>query len=318
MIMTLEVRCKACGSRMIAHEQGYLVRSMVSEWIRTDSGHLDLVAFAGDPQVMFDSDIGDGGYVCTNCNHEFVDLDDETDVTPNRMVEAYHVGSGAEIRDAARAVLRAWRERSVRFDELMDQLEQAVDERGGQEAAVTGFDKADDNTQAVNETDATQKNEGASVASDGTPSTSGEKPMKRFVITWGQDTPAYATSVLEVADDATIEDVIEEAKRQADATRGLVFEPSHDWTGLRIVQIDDQDGFPVSDEIAISPCGEDLRLICQNVLSGYVNIQAIMHEAERQNISVHPDVAEALRQAHAYVISRKKSKEPAAAGAETA
>ena len=103
MSMTLEVRCKNCGSRMIAHEQGYLVRTMVSEWNLTECGHLNLVSFADDHQVMFDSDIGDGGYVCMNCNHEFVDLDEETEVTPNLMVEAYHGGSDAEIRDAARA-----------------------------------------------------------------------------------------------------------------------------------------------------------------------------------------------------------------------
>ncbi len=318
MSMTLEVRCKNCGSRMIAHEQGYLVRTMVSEWNRTECGDLNLVSFADDHQVMFDSDIGDGGYVCTNCNHEFVDLDEETEVTPNRMVEAYHVGSGAEIRDAARAVLRAWRERSLRIDELMDQLAQAVGEHGGQEPAVPGFDKADGNPQAFNMTDATQKHEDASIASDGTPATAPETPMKRFVITWGQDTPAYATSILEVPEDATMEDVIEEAKRQADATRGLVFEPSHDWTGLRIVQIDDQDGFPVSDSIAISTSGEDLGLICQNVLSGVVKIEAVLHEAERQNIPVHPDVAEALRQAHTFVISRRKSNALAAGGAEFA
>ena len=243
MIMTLEVRCKACGSRMIAHEQGYLVRYPVSEWGRAEHGYLAASSFCGIAQVMFDSDIGDGGYVCMNCDHEFVDLDEETEVTPNRMVEAYHGGTGEEIRDAARAVLRAWRERSVRIDELMDQLAQAVGEYGGQEPAVPGFDDV---------TDSTNKHEGESITSDGTPATSPETPMKRFVITWGQDTPAYATSVLEVADDATIEDVIEEAKRQADATRGLVFEPSHDWTGLRIVQIDDQDGFPVSDSISIA------------------------------------------------------------------
>ena len=140
--------------------------------------------------------------------------------------------------------------------------------------------------------------------------------MKRFVITWGQDTPAYATSVLAVADDATIEDVIKEAKRQADATRGLVFEPSHDWTGLRIVQIDDQDGFPVSDSIAISTSGEDIGLVCQSVLSGHVNIEALLHEADRQNIPVHPDVAKALRQANAFVISLRKSSALAAGGAE--
>ena len=76
MSMTLEVRCKACGSRMIAHEQGYLVRSMVSEWDRTEHGHLIACGFTGIPQVMFDSDIGDGGFVCMNCNEGDTDIDD--------------------------------------------------------------------------------------------------------------------------------------------------------------------------------------------------------------------------------------------------
>ena len=142
--------------------------------------------------------------------------------------------------------------------------------------------------------------------------------MKRFIITWGQDTPAYATSVLEVAEDATTEVVIEEAKRQADTACNLVFEPSYDLCGLRIVQIEDQDGHPVSDSIVISPSGEDLGLVCQNVLSGVVSIEAVLHEADRQNFPVHPDVAEALRHAHAFVISRRKSKALAAGGAESA
>lgn len=159
MSMTLEVRCKACGSRMIAHEQGYLVRYPVSEWGRTEHGYLAASSFCGIPQVMFDSDIGDGGYVCMNCDHEFVDLDEETEVTPNRMVEAYHGGTGEEIRDAARAVLRAWRERSVRIDELMEQLAQAVGEYGDQGPAVPGFDDA---------TDATNKHDGELIASDET------------------------------------------------------------------------------------------------------------------------------------------------------
>ena len=206
----------------------------------------------------------------------------------------------------------------MRIDELMDQLAQAVGERGGQQPAVPGFDKADGNPQAFNVTDAAKEHEDASIASHGTPATATEIPMKRFVITWGQDTPAYATSILEVAEDATIEDVIEEAKRQADATRGLVFEPSHDWDGLRIVQIEDQDGTPISDSIAISPSGEDLGVVCQSVLSGHVNIEAILHEADRQNIPVHPDVAEGLRQAHAFIISRRKSNALAAGGAEFA
>ena len=149
MIMTLEVRCKNCGSRMIAHEQGYLVRYLVSEWDRTEYGHLAASSFCGIPQVMFDSDIGDGGYVCMNCNHEFVDLDEETEVTPNLMVQAYHGGTGEEIRDAARAVLRAWRERSLRIDELMDRLAQAVGEYGDDGCAVRGCNLADCRLQAL-------------------------------------------------------------------------------------------------------------------------------------------------------------------------
>lgn len=126
MNMTLEVRCKACGSRRIAHEQGYLVRSMVSQWGRNEHGELVAEGFAGIPDVRWDSDIGDGGFVCMNCNHEFVDLEDETDVATDGLVKAFDGGDGGEIRDAARDVLKAWRERSFQVHELMDRLQKVL------------------------------------------------------------------------------------------------------------------------------------------------------------------------------------------------
>ncbi len=119
--------------------------------------------------------------------------------------------------------------------------------------------------------------------------------MKKLVITWGQDTPCYATSVMEMPDDATTEQIVEAAKRRAlEAQENLIFDPSYDFSGLRIVDISESEGATVACEIAIERCGEDLGLVCENVLNGRTRATAIIHEAERQGININEDVHVAL------------------------
>ncbi len=132
--LTLEVRCKACGSRMIAHEQGYLVRSLVSEWAQDkEGGFLIAASFCGIPRVMWDSDIGGDGYVCMNCDHEFVDLDDEVEI---EQVETGPTAAGDAAISVARMIASAFPDGSPSYDlGFRDALESAA-------LALTG--RADD------------------------------------------------------------------------------------------------------------------------------------------------------------------------------
>lgn len=115
--------------------------------------------------------------------------------------------------------------------------------------------------------------------------------MKKIRITYGQDTPAYATKVLSVPDNATPEAMIQSAKDYADdAIEELDFDPSHDWTGLRIVSIDTPDQGCIASHIPIERSGEDLGLVAQNVLSGSCGMMALIHEGERQEMKIAPSV----------------------------
>jgi hypothetical protein len=119
--------------------------------------------------------------------------------------------------------------------------------------------------------------------------------MKKLVITWGQDTPCYATSTIDVPDDATTEQMIDAARSHAnEVNENLVFDPSFDFSGLRIVDISEANGGTVACEIAIEPCGEDLGLVCENVIKGRVGPMAIVFEAERQGIAIDADMRDGL------------------------
>jgi hypothetical protein len=119
--------------------------------------------------------------------------------------------------------------------------------------------------------------------------------MKKITVTYGQDTPAYADKTLEVPDDATSESIIQAAKDFADdAIDTLVFEPSHDWTGTRIVSINTPDGTCIAGDIPIDTCAEDLGLVTQTALSGNCGMMAIIHEAERQGIQAQDGVQRAI------------------------
>lgn len=109
--------------------------------------------------------------------------------------------------------------------------------------------------------------------------------MKKIVITYGKDTPAYAEKAIEVADDATHDQILQAAKDAADGAHDLVFDPSYDWTGYRIVDITTADGECIANDIPLERSGEDLGLVAQNVLSGACAPQALLDEAERQGIT---------------------------------
>ncbi len=118
--------------------------------------------------------------------------------------------------------------------------------------------------------------------------------MKKVYITYGQDTPAYANSILDVPDAATDEEIIAAAKSVE--IGDLVFDPSYDWAGARIVELSEvATGRVVATDIPLEISGEDLGLIAQMVLSGQVKPKALLDEAERQGLSVSPEVAEFLR-----------------------
>lgn len=107
---------------------------------------------------------------------------------------------------------------------------------------------------------------------------------------YGQDTPAYADTILEVPLDATDEQIIEQAK--AFEFGDLVFDPSWDWSGARIVEIADtgSDGRIVAADVPLEVSGEDLGLITQLVLRGQSHPKALLEEAERQGLVVEPSI----------------------------
>ena len=117
----------------------------------------------------------------------------------------------------------------------------------------------------------------------------------QVVITAGQDTPAYATAVISVAPDATDQQIVEAAKSAVESlVDNLIFDPSYDWSGLRLVEIAKEDGTVVAGDIPIDPSGEDLGLVTQNVLSGACGIAALEQEAERQGLRVDSRTSQAL------------------------
>lgn len=135
-----------------------------------------------------------------------------------------------------------------------------------------------------------------------------KKPL--VYVLYGQDTSAYADTVIEVPADATLEQITEAAK--AVDTGDLVFKPSYDWAGLRIVEMTEvATGTVLANDVPIEISGEDLGLVAVNVLSGATGIMALVHEAERQGIAVAPGVLAALQQAQA-MLSGAAHKEPAA------
>ena len=113
--------------------------------------------------------------------------------------------------------------------------------------------------------------------------------MKKIVITLGQDTPAYVNYAMEVSNDATDEQIVGLVKESAvKRAEDLVFEPCWDWVGLRVVEIADQDGHVIANDIPINASSEDLGIVARNVLSGHVGPLALLQEAERQGVKVDP------------------------------
>ena len=71
----LLVTCNHCGSRNIAHGQGYIVKSRVARFRRDDRfpEELDVESFFGIDEVDLDADIGDSMYSCLDCGAEYTD-----------------------------------------------------------------------------------------------------------------------------------------------------------------------------------------------------------------------------------------------------
>ena len=138
--------------------------------------------------------------------------------------------------------------------------------------------------------------------------------MRKIILTWGQDTPAYAVQDLMVPDDATPEKMLELAREQADNVGDLVFDPSYDWSGLRLVAaVEFIDGKQVyhAEDVPIDVSPEDLGIVWLGALRGRVPVGALFPEAERQNIDVSPDVERALRLADRIVTQEKDLTIPA-------
>jgi hypothetical protein len=80
-----------------------------------------------------------------------------------------------------------------------------------------------------------------------------------------------------------------------DKAGDLVFKPSWDWTGLRIVEIEDSRLGVLADDLPLEASGEDLGLIAHSVLRGQILPIELLHEAERQGVKVDPKIAAWLR-----------------------
>jgi hypothetical protein len=120
---------------------------------------------------------------------------------------------------------------------------------------------------------------------------------KQVIIEWGQDTPAYASQTMEVPNDATDEQIIAMAKAKADDVGDLVFDPSWDWTGLRIVSIteskkDRKEYIATDIPIDVSPF--DFGQAADSAVRGRSKLSQITNEAARQGIAISPEVAAAL------------------------
>lgn len=107
--------------------------------------------------------------------------------------------------------------------------------------------------------------------------------MKKVSITYAQNTPAYATTELEVPDDASDERIIEAAKAHADHVGDLVFDPSFDWEGLRILDIYERDGKCVARDIPIDQPSSDTEMsrVARGVLTGAVAFSELRSQARR-------------------------------------
>ena len=138
--------------------------------------------------------------------------------------------------------------------------------------------------------------------------------MRKIILTWGQDTPCYVDQDMEVPDDTTPEQMLALAREQADNVGSLVFDPSYDWSGLRLVAaVEFIDGEEIchAEDVPMEVSGEDVGIVAQGVLRGTVPVGALVQEAERQDIDVSPAVEQALLLADRIVTQEKGSTIPA-------
>jgi hypothetical protein len=115
---------------------------------------------------------------------------------------------------------------------------------------------------------------------------------KKIRVELGQDTPAYASFELTVGADLTDADIINLVKEQAENQSGdLVFEPSYDFSGLRVVSATHANGDTIAEDLPIEPSPEDLGIVAMGVLKGTVAPNQLIMEAERQGVDINPEVA---------------------------
>ena len=133
---------------------------------------------------------------------------------------------------------------------------------------------------------------------------------KKIRVELGQDTPAYASFELTVGADLTDADIINLVKEQAEEQAGdLVFEPSYDLSGLRVVSATHANGDTIVEDLPIDPSPEDIGIVAMDVLKGTVAPNQLIMEAERQGFSVRPEVVEMFKRFSLAYEAEKRERE---------
>ena len=119
--------------------------------------------------------------------------------------------------------------------------------------------------------------------------------MQRITIEFGQDTSAYATMEVDVPDGATTEQIVEIALAKADDVGDLEFKASHDWSGLRIVVIHNQQMNSLARDIPIEVDYHCLGQAAADLLSEDASrtratFQTLLKAARRQGVIESPTI----------------------------
>lgn len=120
------------------------------------------------------------------------------------------------------------------------------------------------------------------------PMNSKEPAMKTVNICLGQDTAAYANFDLLVPDDLDgeqLNELIREQSRAKVEAGALDFIPECDYSGLRIVDVEDKStGEHFLEDEALDKVPYDLGLAAENFLKGLTSYGALVAEAVRQGV----------------------------------
>ena len=135
----LLVICRHCGSRNIAHGQGFIVLSRVQRFHFDDHSQLAVESFCGLDEIDYDADIGDGMFHCLDCGTEYADGLDENvkaEWVARGAVKPLFGADGETLRSTAAALVIALTQHSAigRSDEInqaIDTLRTAIGWRDG-------------------------------------------------------------------------------------------------------------------------------------------------------------------------------------------